>query len=58
MLFYFALLSQSQTTVADFDEFCPRIAKISSDFFNKLFLFYDSFVIFHHIITLQKPDAL
>ena len=32
MLFYFALLSLSQTTVADFNEFCPKIVKISSDF--------------------------
>ena len=32
MLFYFALLSLSQTTVADFNKFCPRIVKISSDF--------------------------
>ena len=62
MLFYFALLSLSQTTVTHFNEFCPKIVKISSDFFNKLFLFYDSFCHFHHKIiffafycTLQNP---
>ena len=62
MLFYFALLSRSQTTVTHFNEFCPKIVKISSDFFNKLFLFYDSFCHFHHKIiffafycTLQNP---
>jgi len=58
MLFYFALLSQSQTTVADFNEFCPRIVKISSDFSTNYFFFMTVLSFSTIKSTYKKPDAL